>query len=111
MARSAEEIREYMVMQEYNDENIDNIPEIIAASQDSSYSAADVEARRRYNNPEYRELHMARSADEIREYMSNRLSPNFRYLIDEISEIIGKSYFAADRIIKIISSGDIDIIY
>lgn len=105
--RTAAEIRAYMIMQDNSLQNIDNIPDVIAASEDSSYGAANDESYRRHNNPEYLELHMSRTADEILEYMSNRLSPDsINELLGEIPEIIASnpdnSYSSADRMIEII---------
>ena len=104
--RTASEIREYMLSQEYSFENINNIPEIIAASEDSSYSAANVEARRRYTDPEYRELHRSRSEEEIRSYMLRRAPFILRNSIGNVPEIIASSsnnsYFLADQMLQII---------
>ena len=104
--RTASEIREYMRSVDNSFENINNIPEIIAASEDSSYSAANVEARRRYTDPEYRELHRSRTEEEIRYYMLRRLPFILKNSIGNVPEIIASSsnnsYFLADQMIQII---------
>ena len=65
-----------MIENGYNLDIIDNIPEIIANSSRSSFGHALAEANRRIEDPEYREEHRSRTAEELLEYFT-RITPRY----------------------------------
>ena len=89
IGRTAEQIRDYMIDQEYNIEYIQDIPEVISQSEESSYRQALREATRRYNALQERRIQensdsdsdesdfdemaemdqIGRTAEEIRQFM------------------------------------------
>jgi len=74
--RNPDEIRAFLIENGYNLDIIDNIPEIIANSSRSSFGHALAEANRRIEDPEYREEHRSRTAEELLEYYT-RLTPEY----------------------------------
>ncbi len=60
----------------YDLDIIDNIPEVVAHSTNSSYNHALAEANQRIEDPVYRENHRSRTAEELLEYYT-RLTPRY----------------------------------
>jgi hypothetical protein len=100
-ARTPREILDYLLECGYNFYDIDNIPEVVASSEDSSYDHALNEVRRRLEDPEYREAHRARiliippeheigrSANEIRAFLLE--NGHDLDIIDNIPELVANS--------------------
>jgi predicted house-cleaning noncanonical NTP pyrophosphatase (MazG superfamily) len=100
--RTLLEILQYLLNNGYNFDQIDNIPEIIANSEDSSYDHALNEAYRRLEDPEYREAQRSRIPPILPpEYQTGRSSNEIRAfliengydldIIDNIPELVANS--------------------
>ena len=74
--RNPDEIRAFLIENGYDLDIIDNIPEVVAHSSNSSYNHALGEANRRIEDPVYRENHRSRTAEELLEYYT-RLTPQY----------------------------------
>jgi hypothetical protein len=100
-ARTPQQILDYLLECGYNFYDINNIPEVVASSEDSSYDHALNEVRRRLEDPEYREAHRARiliippeheirrSANEIRAFLLE--NGHDLDIIDNIPELVANS--------------------
>ena len=77
--RTADQLRTFMIMTGYVLETIDNIPEFVADSEDSSYGNAFEELARRGRDDDYREEHRSRTDEELIAYIRD----NFEYVDEE----------------------------
>ena len=63
--RNSNEIRTVLLENGLRDIHIDNILEVVASSEDSSYNHALAEIIKREENPRYKHAHRSRPAEEL----------------------------------------------
>ena len=81
--RNSNEIRTVLLENGFRDINIDNIPEVVASSEDSSYNHALAEIIKREENPRYKHAHRSRTAEELLEYYIS-VNPDMEDILSRI---------------------------